>query len=131
MENISQALLMAAGILLAVLLILIAMILFKGGAGVTSAYQNSNEKNELNIFNSNFNKMLTGNGDKDTITIYDIITTANFAWNNNCHYVDDPTASIYDNDPRMLRISICDVSGGSIIDNLQNYNQGLYDIIIK
>ena len=131
MENLTHALLMAAGILLALLTIFIALYLFRAGAGVTNAYQNSNERNELNIFNNNFNKMLTGNGDKDTITIYDVITAANFAWNNNCKYVDNPLSTEYNSDPRMLRINICTYSGGTIIENLQNYNQQAYDIILK
>ena len=140
MENISRALLMAAGILLAMLTIGIAMILFRAGAGVSIAFQNNNEKNELNTFNSNFTKMLTGNDDKvtnatqrrsDTITVYDVISVANFAWDNNCKYVDDPRDTTYNNDPRMLRVGLYSSSGSLLIDNLQNYNQKAYDLIIQ
>lgn len=137
MENISRALLMAAGILLCILTIAIAMLLFRAGAGVSTAYQRSNEENELNIFNNNFLKMIAGNdnssisGQKrvDSITIYDVITTANFAWNNNCYYVDNPTSSEYSNDPRILRVTLNYGSGK--IENLQDYTQEAYDLIIK
>lgn len=132
MENVSNALLMAAGILLAVLTISIATYLFRAGANVANAYQNSNEENELNIFNSNFTRMVSGNGSLTADfnnTIYDVITVANFAWNNNVKYVEDPLSNV--GDPRMLVVNICDASGNVVIGNIQNLNQRAYDKMAK
>lgn len=136
MENVSRALLMAAGVLLAVLIISIATLLFRSGANVVESYQHSNEQNELNTFNSNFTRMISGNDTKlgkvsDTITIYDIITVANFAWNNNIKYVENPLDNIYKGDPRMLSINICDDSSTKIVEDLQNLNQHAYDLLIQ
>ncbi len=136
MENVSKALLMAAGVLLAILIIAIALLLFRSGANVVETYQNSNEENELNMFNSNFTRMLSGNDTNlghpsNTITVYDIITVANFAWNNNVKFVGNPLSSEYQGDPRLLRINLCDADSNVIISDLQNYNQLAYDILLQ
>ena len=127
---------MAAGVLLAILIIAIALLLFRAGANVVESYQNSNEENELNMFNSNFTRMLSGNdtalgSSSNTITVYDIITVANFAWNNNVKFVGNPLSSEYQGDPRLLRINLCDADSNVIISDLQNYNQLAYDILLQ
>lgn len=135
MENVSKALLMAAGVLIAVLLLAIATLLFRAGNGFAEAYQKSNEEIELNTFNSNFLNMVSGYGDDSitTINIHNIITVANFAWNNNCKYVDNPIyASETEDDPRMLRVHLMASNGTAyIVKDLQNYTQQLYDILVK
>lgn len=92
MENASRALLMAAGVLIGILILSLAVYLFLT-FGASSAQMHSQiEENRLNEFNSQFTS-LEG---KDDVTIYDIVTIANLAKENNKYYeVNSETDSNY------------------------------------
>ncbi len=82
MENASKALIMAGGVLIGVLIISLAVYLFVT-FGQTSAEINSeNSQKQLAQFNAKF----TVYEGKENITIYDIITVAGYANENNEYY---------------------------------------------
>lgn len=85
MENASKALLMAGGVLIGVLVISLAVYLF-ADFGATSAEINAqNAQKQITAFNSNFTAY---QGNKDEITIYDIVSLATYAKENNIYYDD-------------------------------------------
>jgi len=82
MENASKALLMAAGVLIGILLISLAVYLF-ADFGATSAKINAqNAQKQVSQFNSKF----TSYEGKDGLTIYDVITVIGYAKENNDYY---------------------------------------------
>lgn len=84
MENASKALIMAGGVLIGVLIISLAVYLFVS-FGQTSAEINSeNSQKQLSQFNAKFTSY---QGRKD-ITIYEILTVASYANENNEYYKD-------------------------------------------
>lgn len=90
MENASKALIMAGGVLIGILIISLAVYLF-ADFGSTSAQINAqNSQKQITEFNSKFTSY-EGYKDKDgnwKITIYDIITLASYAKENNQYYED-------------------------------------------
>lgn len=82
MENASKALLMAAGVLIGILVLSLAIFLFSNFGTVSSNMRDEIESNQLTQFNSQF----TVYAGRDDITIYDIITVANLAKENNNKY---------------------------------------------
>ena len=82
MENASKALIMAAGILIGVLVLSLGVYLFTSFGNSAAQIQKENEINALNKFNSQFTVY---QGRKD-LTIYDILTVANYASENNKNY---------------------------------------------
>lgn len=75
MENASKALIMAAGVLIGISVLSLAVYLF-ASFGTTAAETNKQiEQNQLNQFNSQF----TSYKGKTDLTIHDIITVANLA----------------------------------------------------
>lgn len=85
MENASKALIMAGSVLIGVLIMTLAVYLFVD-FGTTSAQINEqNAQNQITQFNSKF----TSYEGKEDITIYDIITIASYANENNKFYEND------------------------------------------
>ena len=82
MENASKALLMAAGVLIGVLILSLAAYLFVYFGSTSQQIHEQNEENQINEFNSKFTSYVG----KDNITIYDVITVANLATENNKKY---------------------------------------------
>lgn len=82
MENASKALLMAAGVLVGIMILTIAVYLFSSFGGTSSQIQDNIRKNQISQFNSQFTKYQG----KDDVTIYDVITMANLATENNQYY---------------------------------------------
>ena len=79
MENASKALIMAGGVLIGVLIISLAVYLFVS-FGQTSAEINSeNSQKQLSQFNAKF----TSYEGRNDITIYEILTVASYANENN------------------------------------------------
>lgn len=91
MENASNALIMAAGILIGVLILSLAVYLFVNFGQTTAQIYEQNEQNQLNLFNSQF----TSYEGKENITIYDIITVAGYAYENNKYYENDEQYKVY------------------------------------
>ena len=79
MENASKALLMAAGILMGILVLSLAVFLFANFGSTSSQIRSDITSNQLTQFNTQFT-IYAGRND---ITIYDIISVANLAKENN------------------------------------------------
>ena len=134
MENASKALMMGAGVLIAILLIGIAVNFFRSASGVTKAYDKVMRAEEILEFNSQFTKYLTDgqsarNDRKEAATIYDVISCANYAYNFNNRVVDDPQNSTRGTDPVILEIAIEKSDGTVIIDNLQKHSNIYTELI--
>lgn len=82
MENASKALLMAAAMLVGILILSIAVYLFVSFGATSAEIHKQNEENRLNQFNTQF----TAYEGKKDVTIYDVITIANLATENNIYY---------------------------------------------
>ena len=82
MENASKALVMAGSVLLAIMMISLAIYLFSNFGGVTSQIEQGVEESQISQFNSQF----TTNVGKNNVTIYDIVSMANLATQNNKQY---------------------------------------------
>lgn len=87
MENASKALIMAAGVLIGILVLSLGVYLFASFGNTSIQIHEENEANELNKFNSQFT-VYQGRTD---LTIYDILTVANYASENNKYYGLDKT----------------------------------------
>ena len=82
MENASKALIMAAGVLIGVLILSLAVYLFTTFGATSAELHRQNDANRINQFNTQF----TSYEAKQGITIYDVITIANLATENNIYY---------------------------------------------
>lgn len=82
MENASKALLMAAGVLIGILILSLTVYLFTSFATTSAEVHEENRRKQIDQFNSQFTSYV-GNED---ITIYQIITMANLASENNIYY---------------------------------------------
>lgn len=82
MENASKALLMAAGVLIGILILSLAVYLFTTFGATSAELHRQNDANRVNEFNTQF----TSYEGKDGITIYDVVTVANLATENNVYY---------------------------------------------
>ncbi|MCI8640893.1 MAG: hypothetical protein HFJ59_03355 [Clostridia bacterium] len=113
MENASKALLMVGGVLIGLLIISLAVYLF-ADFGATSAEINAkNVQKQINAFNSKFTVYQGYTGD---ITIYDIVSLATYANENNVYYENSPEEQI------VVRI------GGNQIQGLDEKD---YNILIR
>lgn len=94
MENASKALLMAGGVLIGLLILSLAAYLFVDFGATSAKVHQQNEEKKLTEFNSKFTAYegyytSDENGNPVwQITIYDIITLAGYAKENNKYYED-------------------------------------------
>lgn len=99
MENAVKALYIAAGVLIGVMILSLAVVLYSDLQGYI---ENSNDQirfNELTRFNAKYTKYInTG------LTIQDIVTVAGEAYENNSSY--NPDTSVWDESPNSLYIAI-------------------------
>lgn len=125
MENASKALLMSASILIAILIIAIAIRVFKSASEVTKSYDKTMSSSQVATFNSNFTKFMGAVTDDSNTevqkyaTIYDVISTANFAYDYNCKLVRDPSTTESLNDPGLVKVDLKSQNGSITITNLQ------------
>ena len=77
MENATKALLMAGGVLIAIIIISVLVITLQKTGNVSKSYDETVQTEEITKFNSNFTKYL---GQK--FTIHEAITITNFANSN-------------------------------------------------
>lgn len=125
MENASKALLMAGGILIGVLILSLAAYLFVDFGSTSAEIHRQNEEKQLTEFNSKFTAY-EGYKDNDgnwQITIYDIITLAGYAKENNKYYegVDEEQIHVHIN---RIGNNIQDYSDSQIKDLIKNYTDG-------
>ena len=85
MENASKALIMAGGVLIGVLVISLAVYLFVSFGQTSVEINDENSQKQLTQFNSKF----TSYEGKKNLTIYDAITVAGYANENNEYYDND------------------------------------------
>lgn len=83
MENASKALLMAASVLIGVLVLSLAVYLFVSFGQTSAELHKQQDEQRLEQFNTQFSSY---EGKEDGITIYDIVTIANLATENNIYY---------------------------------------------
>jgi len=79
MENAPRALIMAATTILAVMMFAIFVHVFRAGASLDATYDLEQTKDQLNLYNSQFEVY-----NREDISIMDIITVVNMAYNVNC-----------------------------------------------
>ena len=84
MENASKALIMAAGVLIGILVLSLAVFLFMDFGAKASEIYSQVEHNQLTQYNAQY----TAYAEKTDINIYDIITLCNLAKQNNINYAD-------------------------------------------
>ena len=150
MEDVSKALLMAAGILLAILVMAVAARFFSSASDLMESFQTQEKVSIATQFNSRFTKYIGSRNTDSSIrgyaTIHDIVWLANFAWNYNNEQVYElkkMTLSEQLEDHRIIHINITNGlatknqnnveitnSGSSIISDLQNYNQVAYNVLL-
>ena len=122
MENASKALIMAGGVLIGVLILSLAAYLFIDFGSTSAEINKKNEAKQIAEFNSKFTSYEEFK-DKDgnwQITIYDIITLAGYAKENNKYYEDAKDEQI------VVKI------GKNVIQNNSNEdNQRLIEQYIK
>ena len=82
MENASKALVMAAGILIGVLIISLAVYLFVDFGTTSAKIHQQTEERQITELNSKF----TSYERKNDLTIYDVVTVAGYACENNKYY---------------------------------------------
>ncbi len=124
MENASNALIMAGGILIGVLIISLAVYLFISFGSTSAEINKQNEKQQIVQFNSKF----TAYEDKSDLTIHDIITVAGYAQENNKYYGDDDTDQYYINN---LRIRVNVISSRGNTQDVQKNAISKYNEMIK
>ena len=92
MENASNALIMAGGVLIAILILTLAVYLISSFGSQSAKMHLQIDEERLNNFNNQYASYLG----KDKLTIYDVITVANMARENNKYYeVSDPSELMY------------------------------------
>lgn len=123
MENASKALLIGAGVLIAVMIISLATTLFRSASGVAKTYDQTMQSTEVTKFNTNFTKYLdsgvqdqNGTTTRESANIYDVISVANFSKNYNQQAVEDPETS---DDPIVVKVDL-ESSNGTKLQNVQN-----------
>ena len=82
MENASKALIMAAGVLLGIMIISLAVYLFSNFGGTSSQIHANIEENQIAQFNSQFTQYVG----KENVTIHDVVSMAKLATQNNQSY---------------------------------------------
>lgn len=82
MENATKALLIAGGVLIAIIILSVMVIMFQKTGNVTKTYDQTISQEEITKFNSNFTKYI---GQK--LTIHEVVTISNFANSNNVRKV--------------------------------------------
>lgn len=123
MENATQALLIAAGVLIGIMILSLGVALY---AELDSYVQSSHENiefTELNKFNTQFTNYINYVNDvkQFDLTIQDIVTVANLAYQNN---LENGAAMDYpsnDPDPNSLYVAV--YLNGNRIDHLVNRNE--------
>lgn len=112
MENASKALLMAAGILIGLLVLSLAVYLFVTFGASAREMEDEINSTQLAKFNANFDIYAYRND----ITIYNIISLVNLAKENNSYYKDYPN---YNTD-YIISITLFDTSGGEVVGMYSN-----------
>ena len=93
MENASKALLMAGSVLLAIMIVSLAMYLYANFYEETSQIEGNIEESQVMQFNNQFTKYENNN----KVTIYEVLSMANLATQNNKQYQFEKQTATGDN----------------------------------
>lgn len=74
MENATKALLIAGGVLIAIIILSVMVILFQKTGNVNRTYEKTVSQEEITKFNTNFTKYIG-----QELTIHEVVTITNFA----------------------------------------------------
>lgn len=121
MENATNALLMAGGVLIGILILSLAVYLFTTFGGTASKVNEQNIQVQLTQFNEKFTKY----EGISTNTIYDVITVAGLARENNLYYDNnsDYLIQVFMGSTRLDNSTQLNNRGNLIDSNLDNsYN---------
>ena len=102
MENASRALLMAAGVLIGILILSLAVYLFVSFGSTSAEVHKRKAEEQIEQFNSQF----TIYEGKDDVTIYDVITVANLATENNTYYEFTKRTNISDGKDNYITVKL-------------------------
>lgn len=102
MENASKALIMAASMLIGILILSLMIYLFASFANTASKTYEQKQEEQLEQFNTQFTSYV---GD-ERITIYDVITVANLATENNIYYELNKKDSKASNDDKDYYVGV-------------------------
>ena len=114
MENATKALIMAAAILISVVIISLGLYLAITLSNYSSQIDEDNRRNQIAQFNSQFLKY---QGSENN-TIYDILTVANLAKQNNDNY--ELTSRDANQNTLYIRVNVIKENGTRIIDFQNN-----------
>lgn len=121
MENASKALLMAAGVLIGILILSLAVFLFANFGAASAEAHKQNEENQIEQFNVQF----TAYQGRTDITIHDIVTVANLAKSTNQSFgLTEQTENNY-----YITVSARGTSGGNKIKMENLSSQDLDDLV--
>lgn len=110
MENASKALIMAAGVLIGIMIMSLAVYLFVSFGNETSKVYDRNKEQQLVEFNAEYTKY----EGKDNITIYEVISVANKANENNKYYEVENTS-----DDNYIQVKLNGINIENSIENNQ------------
>ncbi len=123
MENASKALLMAAGVLIGLLVISLAVYLFVSFGMTSAEIHKEQQEQQLEQFNVQFTSYVG----KEGLTIYDVVTVANLATENNKNY--ELTKKVADGTDYYISVQ---VANQGFIEKGYNETGGIdYDQLIK
>ena len=122
MENASKALIMAGGILLGILIISLAVYLFTDFGRTAADINDRNASQQLVDFNSKFTKYESykDNDGNWKTTVYDIVTLAGYAKENNEYYKESTDEQISVN-----------IVGANKLENIQGISNYKKTLIIN
>ena len=109
MENAVKALLMAAGVLIGVLVLSLGATLYSSKSSYTDEVHENLEQNALDKFNAQFTGYV-----RDDLTIQDIVTVANIAYENNIKYDVD----VLNENSYYVQVILKDDAGERAIENV-------------
>lgn len=121
MENATKALLIAGGVLIAILIISVLVVTLQKAGNVSKSYDKSVSQEEIKKFNVNFTKYLG-----QDLTIHQVVTICNFAYKDGTHKVkvngseDNPYTNdkIKENLDNKYIITINSYDGNGYITNI-------------
>lgn len=130
MENAVKALYIAAGVLIAVMVLSLAAVLYASLQGYVEDSNKQIKYNDVNSFNTKYLNYINYNNDGTknfNLTIQDVITVASNAYENNKSLNSDSNQWVYYEKSLYLNVNIIDGSTGWSID--KNINESMVKLL--
>lgn len=125
MENASKALLMAAGILIGIMVLSLAVYLATSFGHLYANVNDQNAQQKLAQFNTQYTAYLH----RTDLTIYDVLTIVSYAKENNQNYSNE-AGQVYSGEEQNI-VTITLKRGINTIQNVQEKDNAYFDTIIK